>query len=74
MTKSTHELLLELKNEFPEIFDKEEISLSRLGKAIRFCEEYDRHTVVRSVLLEKQGNITGKKQRLLNFFIKLDLA
>ena len=70
MLQSTEEALEKLREEFPSIFDGDEIPISLLMKEIVFCDEYDKN-VVRCVLFEKIGNVIGRRAKLLKLFNKL---
>jgi hypothetical protein len=74
MLSDKKELLNKIKEEFPEIFLDNLIVLSLLTATILRCEEYDKNSLpVRYVLFEKQGNIPGKKARLIKMLNQLSL-
>lgn len=71
MATNVAEIMNQLKEEFPEIFIGDDISIVQLSFQLEVLEKYDKDTPVRYVLIEKEGNIVGKKIRLLKLFNKL---
>jgi transcription antitermination factor NusA-like protein len=71
MTKNKDELIKQLKEEFPEIFEGEIISLHLAREALILYKQQDEDIIVRRVLIEKTGNISGKMAKLLKVFNRL---
>lgn len=64
-------ILKKLKNEFPEIFDGEELSLPKLQNSISANVQIDGLLVVRKVLFEKVGNLSSRTERLVRLINRL---
>lgn len=71
MIKNRQELIAQLKDEFPEIFKDGMINLILTSDALTACEIRDEIIPTRCVLIEKVGNVIGRKTKLLKLFNQL---
>jgi hypothetical protein len=72
MYKNRDDILVQLKEENPEIFnDNEVIYLKNISSELQYLDELDKIFITRSVIFEKTGNIYGRKAKLIKLLNRL---